>query len=94
MKEIDGAVVSRPLRVMSASLRHIRVMTTDKPKAQRTCGAQKNTGPAVEPAVALTFACDELEELLTGLEAGAEALTPAKTRREDDMAFIRGVAED
>lgn len=53
--------------------------------------AQKNTGPAVELAVLLMFPCDELEESFTGLEAGADALTPAKTRREEGIVLIMKV---
>lgn len=53
--------------------------------------AQKNTGPAVELAVLLMFPCDELEESFTGLEAGADALTPAKTRREEGIVLIMEV---
>ena len=63
-------------------------MEPDEPKARRARPPQKNTGPAVEPAVFLMFVCDEPPLFLTGLEAGAEALTPAKTRREDDMVIM------
>ena len=55
---------------------------------------QKNTGPAVELAVLLIVDCDELEEFLTGLEAGAEPLTPANTRREEGIALLIGVGGD